>query len=157
MKTETKIIELNHEDLVNLFSTAMFGSNYLSVYYEADVDYDEDDCHEDIIAKVLLNGGDVCITDAYADGCRYGNLRYQWNEDYDCTYHVRYIDILNGLERAANGTFKTCPDVSKDFAMRNQEFAKRSFNAFAFDERNWDALTADCLMQIILFDEIVYG
>ena len=25
------------------------------------------------------------------------------------------------------------------------------------DEREWDAITADCLMQIILFDEIVYG
>ena len=157
MKTKTTIEDLTQEDLVNLFSTALFGSNYLSVYYEADVDYDKDDCHEDIIAKILLNGGDVCITDAYADGCHYGNLRYEFNEDYDATYRVRYIDIWRGLERAANGTFNLREDVGADFADRNETFAKRSFNAFAYDEREWDAITADCLMQIILFNEIIYG
>jgi hypothetical protein len=61
------------------------------------------------------------------------------------------------LKRAANGTFNLCPDVNDTFADGNKEFARRSFNAFDFDEREWDLTTADCLMQIILFDEIVYG
>jgi hypothetical protein len=64
---------------------------------------------------------------------------------------------MQGLERAANGTFNLRPDVGADFADRNAEFARRSFNAFAFDEQEWDLETADCLMQIILFNEIVYG
>ncbi|MBQ5693886.1 MAG: hypothetical protein IIV71_01315, partial [Bacteroidaceae bacterium] len=120
-------------------------------------EHDEQDCHEDIIANILLNGGAVRVTDSYADGCHYGKLRWEFNEDYDATYYVRFIDIWQGLERAANGTFNLRPDVGDDYAERNKEFAKRSFNAFAFDEREWDMVTADCLMQIILFDEIVYG
>ena len=157
MKTKTTIEDLNQEDLVNLFSSAIYGSKYLSVYYEADVDYDDDDCHEDIIAKILLNGGEVCIVDGYADGIHHGNLSYEFDEDDNAVYHVRYIDIRRGLEKAANGTFNLREDVGADFADRNEAFGKRSFNAFAYDDRDWDIITADCLMQIILFDEIVYG
>lgn len=157
MKTEVKITEITQEDLVNLLSTALYGSSYLSADYEEAIEYDEDDCYEDIMAKILLNGGEIQVTDSYADGCHYGNLRWEYNEDYDAIYHVRFIDIWQGLERAANGTFNLRPDVGEDYAERNKEFAKRSFNAFAFDEREWDAITADCLMQIILFDEIIYG
>jgi hypothetical protein len=47
--------------------------------------------------------------------------------------------------------------VNDTFADGNKEFARRSFNAFAFDDTEWDLTTADCLMQIILFNEIVYG
>lgn len=157
MKTQLTITELTKEDLVNLFSTAFYGSNYLSADYEEAIEYDEEDCHEEILAEILLNGGAIKVTDSYADGCHYGNLRYQHNEDYDATYYVRDIDIILGLERAANGTFNLRPDVGADFADRNAEFARRSFNAFAFDEQEWDLETADCLMQIILFNEIVYG
>ena len=159
MKTRTTIEELTQEDLVDLFSTAFYGSDRLVANYDEDdvVERDNDDCYEDIMAKILLNGGAIYVTDTYADGCHYGNLKYQFNEDYDATYTLRYIDILNGLERAANGTFNTRKDVSNDFADRNREFGRRSFEAFAWNEREWDAITADCLMQIILFDEIVYG
>ena len=157
MKTQTKITELTKEDLSDLFSTAFYGSNYLSVYYEAEVDYEDDDCHEDIMALILLNGGDIKVTDGYADGCHYGELPYQFNEDYDATYTLRLEDIIKGLERAANGTFNTRKDVGADYADRNVAFAKRSFEAMAWNINDWDAITADCLMQIILFDEIIYG
>lgn len=159
MKTQVTITEITQEDLVDFLNTAFYGSNYLSVDYDEDakIERDDDDCYEDIMAKILLSGGAIKVTDGYADGCHYGKLKYQFNEDYDATYTLRYIDILNGLERAANGTFNTRKDVGDDFADRNIEFAKRSFNAFDWNEREWDALTADCLMQIILFDEIVYG
>lgn len=157
MKTQLTITELTKEDLVNLFSTALYDSTYLSADYDEAIEYDEEDCHEEILAEILLNGGAIKVTDYYADGCHYGNLRYQYNEDYDATYYVRFIDIMQGLERAANGTFNLRADVGADFADRNAEFARRSFNAFAFDEQEWDLGTADCLMQIILFNEIVYG
>ena len=153
MKTQTTITDLTTEDLVNLFSTAFYGSNYLSADYEESVEHDEDDCYEDIMANILLNGGKIMVTDSYADGCHYGTLDWQYNEDYDVTYDVRIEDIKRGLERAANGTF----NAGVYYQEQTKAFAKRSFNAFAFDEREWDLTTADCLMQIILFDEIVYG
>lgn len=164
MNTQTTITDLTQEDLVNLFSTAFYGSNYLSADYEESVEYNEDDCHEEIMAKILLNGGKILITDGYAeDGEVYGNLPCEVKEDeenYGCfitTYFATLKDILSGLTKAANGTFNTRPDVSAEYSDRNIEFAKRSFNAFAFDEREWDYNTADCLMQIILFNEIIYG
>lgn len=157
MKTQLTITELTKENLVDLFSTAFYGSSYLSAEYDEAIEYDEEDCHEEILAEILLHGGAIKVTDSYADGCHYGNLKYQYNEDYDATYYVTLEDIKKGLEKAANGTFNLRQEVSADFADGNKEFARRSFNAFAFDEREWDALTADCLMQIILFDEIVYG
>ena len=156
MKIKTTIEELTKEDLVDLFSTAFYGSTYLCAGYDEPVE-DNDDCYEETMAKILLNGGAIKVTDTYADGCHYGNLRYEYNEDYDATYYVRYMDIINGLERAINGTFNARKDVGADFAERNIAFARWSFNAFAYDERDWDALTADCLMQIILFNEIIYG
>lgn len=157
MKTKTTITELTKEDLVNLLSGALYGSPYLSAEYDVSVEYDEDDSYEEIMANILLNGGAIKVTDSYADGCFFGSLRHESNEDNDATYHVRYIDILNGLEKAANGTFNTCPEVGEVFAERNAAFARQSFKAFAHYESAWDAVTADCLMQIILFNEIVYG
>lgn len=159
MKTHTTINEITHDDLVDLFSSACYGSNYLSVEYEESIEYNESDCHEDIIANILLNGGSVKVTDAYADGVHYGKLKYEYNEDNDAIYTVTLKDIKRGLERAANGTFNVgkndefCPD----WVDRNINFAKRSFNAFTGNEEEWDAITADCLMQVILFNEIVYG
>lgn len=162
MKTQTTITELAKEDLVNLLSTALYGSNYLSADYEESIEYDEDESHEEIMAGILLGFGKILITDHYAeDGEVYGDLPCEVKKDEDgcltTTYFVTLDDIMIGLTRAANGTFNTCPDVSDEYADRNIEFAKRSFNAFAFDEREWDYNTADCLMQIILFDEIIYG
>jgi hypothetical protein len=157
MKTQVTIKELTKEDLVDLFSTAFYGSNYLSADYEEAIEYNEEDCYEEIMANILLNGGKIFVTDGYADGCHYGNLQYQFNEDYDATYTLRLEDIIKGLEKAANGTFNLRQDVGADYADRNREFAKRSFEAMAWNINEWDAITADCLMQIILFDEIIYG
>jgi hypothetical protein len=157
MKTQVTIKELTKEDLVDLFSTALYCSNYLSADYDEEMEQDDEDSCEDVMAKILLNGGAIRITDEYADGCHYGELPYQFNEDYDATYTLRLEDVIKGLERAANGTFNLRQDVGADYADRNREFAKRSFEAMAWNEREWDLTTADCLMQIILFDEIIYG
>ena len=160
MKTQTIVKEITHEDLVNLLSGALYGSNYLSADYEEAVEYDEDDSYEDVMANILLHGGTIYITDHYAeDGEVYGNLSCEVKEDDEgnlsTTYSVTLNDIKDGLERAANGTFNA--GLISDWRERSIEFAKRSFEAFSWNEREWDAITADCLMQIILFDEIVYG
>ena len=57
---------------------------------------------------------------------------------------------MRGLERASDGTFKASTEMWR-------QDGRDAFRAFAYDTNDWDALTADCLMQIILFDEIVYG
>lgn len=157
MKTKTIITEISAGDLTDLFSAALCGSNYLSAGYDEQDTDDNDECFEDALARILLAGGAVQFADGYAEGCRYGSLESTLNEDGIAMYTIRLDDVMRGLERASDGTFNARPDVSASFADGNKRFARRSFNAFASDDSDWDATTADCLMQIILFDEIIYG
>lgn len=157
MKTQTQvtITEITTEDLVNLFSTALYGSSYLTAGYEESVEYDEDDCHEEIMANILLNGGKVKVTDHYADGCHYGRLPWRYEEDYEVTYEVGLEDIKRGLERAASGTFDAGNDEWTEQELRS---ARISFESFANEDSvDFDLVRADILMQIILFDKTIYG
>lgn len=154
MKTQTIISEITHDDLVNLFSTALYGSNYLSSSYDESVDENDDDCYEDVLAKILLSGGKIQITDYYAEGCDYGNLPRKMDEDENYTYTVTLEDIKTGLAKAADGTFNS---QSKDFVEDERRFAKRAFDFFVTEACDFDLTYADCLMQIILFNEIIYG
>ena len=84
MKTKTTITELSHEDLVNLLSTATYGSSWLSCTVAKatsdSLDIKEEDCREDVWAKALLAGFPVFLTDHQAEGCTYGP-RGTVNED----------------------------------------------------------------------------
>lgn len=159
METTITIKSISEENLVDLFSTAFYGSTYLSADYEESVEYNEDACYEEILAKVLLHGGKIYVTDHYAEGSAYGELPHAPSEDDEdnIVYQLTLEDILRGLERAANGTFNAREDIGGDFADNNIAFARRSFSDFAYDGDGCDAITADCLMQVILFNEVVYG
>ena len=163
MKTKTTITEITHEDLVNLFSTALYGSTYLSADYTIEdkksVDVSEDDCYEDIIAKILLSGKSVKVTDDYAEGCCYGSLPYRFqdkdDDDSSVIYCVTLDDIKRGLEKAADGTFNA---GDNEWAEQTKRSARVSFDSFMDEDAcDFDLVRADILMQIILFDEIIYG
>lgn len=163
MKTQITITEITHEDLVNLFSTALYGSTYLSADYTIEdkksIDVSEDDCYEDIIAKILLSGKSVEVTDDYAEGCSYGSLPYKFydkdDDDSSVIYFVNLESIKRGLERAAGGTFNAGND---EWTEQTKRSAKVSFDSFMDEDAcDFDLVRADILMQIILFDEIIYG
>lgn len=152
MKTKTTITELTHNDLVELFSTALTGSSYLMADYDESTEYDEDDCFEDILANILLHGGSIKVTDYHAEGEVYGSLPHEIDEDENVTYFVTYDDIKRGLERAADGTFNAGNDKW------TKRSARVSFDSFMDEDScQFDLGGADILMQIILFDEIIYG
>lgn len=148
-KTITTITELDKEDLVNLLSTALYGSSYLSASYAESVEHGKGESWEDTMATILLNGESIIFTDHYAEGETYRDWA-SLDERGNGLYPVYLNDFMRGLERAANGTFKASTDMWRDEG-------RNAFHAFACDTHDWDALSADCLMQIILFDEIVYG
>ena len=163
MKTKITITELSHNDLVDLFSTALYGSSYLSADYTIEdrksVDVSDDDCYEDIIAKILLSGKSIEVTDNYAEGCSYGSLAYRFqdkdDDDSSVTYRVTLDDIIRGLEKASDGTFNAGND---EWTERTKKSARVSFDSFMNEDRcDFDLVRADILMQIILFDEIIYG
>lgn len=163
MKTKTTITELSHNDLVDLFSTALSGSSYLSADYTIEdrksVYVPDYACYEDIIAKILLSGKSVEVTDDYAEGCSYGSLPYKFydkdDDDSSVIYFVNLESIKRGLERAADGTFNAGDD---EWTERTKRSARVSFDSFMDEDRcDFDLVRADILMQIILFDEIIYG
>ena len=156
MKTKTTVTELSHDDLVELFSTALFGSSYLGADYEESIEHDEKDCFEDILANILLHGGCIKVNDYYSEGDVYGELPHELDEENECaTYFVTYDDIKRGLEKAADGTFKGDNDK---YRANELAFARKAYDAFVnYDDCGFDSVYADALMQIILFDEIIYG
>lgn len=155
MKRNITITEITKDDLVNLFSTSLYGSLYLVADYPKG-EYDADDCYEDKLAKALLNGQTIVVRDTYAEGCVYGNLPHELEgceEDEDIAnvaYKVTLEDVKRGLERAGSGTFKINFDGE-------EKFASEAFNMFANEDLSFDFTYADCLMQIIVFNELIYG
>ena len=159
VKNNVEILDITHSDLVNLFSTALYGSSYLSVEYNKEfynslpASKKEGDCLEDAIADVLLNGGEVYLYDGYAEGEVYSDsgkvIKEEYGDDEYVQYTITLADVIEGLQKAASGTYKANDD---------NEFAKQSFDRFAEDEcMDFDIVNADALMQIIMFNEIIYG
>ena len=157
MKTKTTITELTHDDLVNLFSTALTGSSYLVADYDESTEYDEDDCFEDILANILLHGGSIKVTDYYADGCVYGSLPHEYvdnDDEGEVVYVLTLDDIKRGLQHALDGTFK----LNRGYEIHERRIARKAFESFVDKESyDFDLSYADTLLQIILFDEIIYG
>ena len=155
-KKQVTITEITHDDLVNLFSTALYGSTYLDADYPNSDIYEEDDCYEDKLAKALLNGQTIVVRDTYAEGCVYGNLPHEIegcedDEDIaDVAYEVTLEDVKKGLEKAGSGTFIINFDGEKEFGVK-------AFDMFANEDLSFDLVCADCLMQIIVFGELIYG
>ena len=148
MKTKTIIAEINQSDLVNLLSTATYGSNYLSVikkksdYYGTKLE-DGEDCKEDTWAKVLLSGKPVFVLDFFSfDGEAYGNLPHEFDKNRGAMkYTVTLEDIKNGLQKAID---------------KGGWSAKCVFDLMNEDSSDFDLTEAETLLQIITFGEVIY-
>lgn len=149
MKTELKITDITHDDLVNLISTARYGNSWLGLNYDS-IEYNElskeqkqGDCIEDKMADLLLAGKSVELYDMYCMDKDefYGTLPHRYDEDGDMRYTVTLEDIKRGLEKAYQDDYlREC-----------------LFNLINDDGCNLNGIEADNLIQCILFGEIIYG
>lgn len=147
MKTKTIITEITHDDLVNLLSTATYGSSYFYVmkkkkdYYGTELE-DENDFREDALAKILLAGRPVYVLDFYSEEVAYGKLPREWDEKHCAMkYTVTLEDIKKGLQKAIdNGGWD----------------AKCAFDLINDDSCDLDLIEAENLLQIITFGEAIY-
>ena len=156
MKTKTIITELSQEDLVNLFSTATYGSNWLGIRTgeTTGVEKSGNDCIEDVWAKAVLAGHKLKCTDYYAEGEAYGKLGRVIKCEDEVTYFVGLKEIIAGLQKCLDGTFKHDDDVSgKGEATWLAECVKHLQDG-GYDLDNPEA---EALMQVIMFDELIYG
>lgn len=152
MKTKTTILEINHEDLVDFFSTAlygsrMFGARYDSIEYYELKDANENDCYEDKLARLLLAGKTIEIIDKYAEDADeyYGNLPHVWvwNEyEYEMIYTVSLDDIKRGIQSCLDG---------------DDYLSECARNLVHSDEGNFDSPQAENILQVVLFGEMIYG
>lgn len=153
-QNNTKINSLTHEDLSDFLSTALYGSEFLSADYDADFyesipeEQRNGNCFEDKLADVLLNDGTIYIYDTYAEGETYGEnpKRYLTDDGEDAVYPITLKEIINGLEKCANGTYK---------GQGENKYLCECFHNLATDD--YDQVDAENLMQIILFNELIYG
>ena len=162
MKTKTTITEITHDDLVNLLSTATCGSSWLETWTPAEIreklGIEPGDCREDIQAKALLSHEVIVATDNYAEGEKYGEhlstIEDPDDEGSPVNYYLVLDHIKDGIAAALDGTFKANDDAEIDFAATCARQFIEDCRGFCSD---FDITAADALMQIIMFNEIIYG
>lgn len=158
MKTTTTITEINKEDLINLFCTALYGNNWLI----ADYDYEkyksifdkDDECYEDKLAKIILNGGTIELVDMNSveeeEGAYGANERVYYDEERSAfVYPINYSDIVIGLQNALDKNV-TCH-------CNEEDWLRQAAMRFVNESSSFDLADADALMQAIMFNELVYG
>lgn len=154
MKTKTTIHEMSQEDLVNLLSTATYGSSWLSCTVSKatrDAVKADGDTREDIWAKALLRGYPIYVTDHQAEGVTYGGLTSCVNSDDEesATYRVEMNDVLDGLGYAMDGDFEPNDEDEVELAARCVLHLRDGSSEF-------DNTEAEILMQIIMFGPVIY-
>ena len=142
MTFTVQVTGVTHEELVNLFSTAFYGNEYMGANYDKNElnqipeDKREGNCFEDFLADMILNGKSIQVTDYLAEGEDYGCL-HCYPAEYDdefIVYDLELEDILQGLSSEAN--FRMMQEIQSG---------------------EGDMFTAYGLMQRIIFTEEIYG
>lgn len=163
VRRQIEIEEMTHEDIVDFLSTALCGNPSIGVEeirYDGDTenDPDGDRCYEDRLADALLNGGTVVFYDNDSDGEVYGTRGQAIKgDDFDMTvYPTTLEDIKRGIENAFSGNFK-CWDPDGSFYKEAKEYVMNCAVDLIDDPCMLDFDEANTLLQIILFNEVVYG
>lgn len=163
VRTKTTIEELTHEDLVKLLFTATYLSPWLDCYIEKVVKMDitnlidPNDCREDVWAKALLAGRPIVCVDGYADSRVYGENEDKLkriDDDGNVEYRITLKDIKKGLARCADGSY------NHPFSKWDGEevaWVSECFRNLLYDDGTLDLTKAEALMQVIIFNEIIYG
>lgn len=153
MKTKTTITEITQEDLVNLLTTATYGSSWISCTVtkltREEVKADGDS-REDVWAKALLAGFPIYLTDHQAEGCSYGGHDHGiTDEDGSVTYRVILDDIKEGLAAAFDGDFEPADEDECELGAKCAMHLRDETSDF-------DTFEAETLAQIIMFGTIIY-
>lgn len=155
-------VQFNKDQLVNIFSTALYGNNALgadcgvqvnpnSKFYEAiDPDDQDEDTLEDSLSQHLLNGGTLILWDLYAEEDddvqgKYADTAF-WDEELDWMgYPVTYEEMMRRIN-------KVLADGGDDAQFCAKLVAKVESEDVSFDL--WDGWN---LVQYIMFGELIYG
>ena len=137
MKTKITVTELDHEDLVNLLSTALYGSSWFEADYDNNIyrtlTVKGGDCFEDKLADMLLAGHKITIIDHEAEGESYSKKCVGFDGE-SAIYEVTLKDFL-----------KTAS------TQRGYQLVEEVLDG------DGDYWTGDAFLQRVVFGEEVYG
>lgn len=138
MKTKITVTEFTHDELVNLLSTALYGSSWFEADYDNDkyklIENKEGDCFEDKLADMLLAGHKITLIDNYAEGESYSKKFVGFNRDESANYEISLKDLLKTASTKSG--FKLVEEVL---------------------DGDGDYWTADAFLQRVVFGEEIYG
>ena len=138
MKTKITVTEINHEELVDLLSTALYDSSWFGASYDSDtykkLKNTTGECFEDKLADMLLAGHQISITDYEADGESYSIKCTKITADGDAVYKVGLEDFLK------------VASTKTGFKLLNEVL-----------DGTGDYWTADAFLQRVVFGEEIYG
>lgn len=138
MKTKITVTEFTHDELVDLLSTALYGSSWFEADYDNDkyklIENKEGDCFEDKLADMLLAGHNITLIDNYAEGESYSKKCVGFNKDESANYEISLKDLLKTASTKSG--FKLVEEVL---------------------DGDGDYWTADAFLQRVVFGEEIYG
>ena len=137
MKTKITVTEFTHEELVDLLSTALYGSSWFEADYDNNI-YNslknkEGDCFEDKLADMLLAGHKITIYDHEAEGESYSKKCVRFDGE-SAVYEITLKDFL-----------KTAS------TKRGYQLVEEVLSG------DGDYWTGDAFLQRVVFGEEVYG
>lgn len=144
MKTQTVVTDVTKGDLVNLLSTAHYGSYWLGLDYKAGNNTNQNGSFEDKLASILLEGKKIVFIDFNVDDEEdvYGNLPHHFNKSEGAMYYdVTLKDIETGIAKAFD----------------KGGFENQCANYLVYEPENLDLYEAEALMQMCVFGELIYG
>jgi hypothetical protein len=138
MKTKITVTSMEHEELVDLLSTALEGSNWFGASYDKklyeSIQETHGYCLEDKLADMLLSGHQITITDYEAEGESYSGKCTKITADGNAVYKVGLDDFLKVASTKTG--FKLLSEVL---------------------DGTGDYYTADAFLQRVVFGEEIYG
>jgi len=148
MKIKVQVTELTQENLVDLFSCATYGSDWLYILtpkgaYTGTPLQKDGDAREDMWAKVLLAGKKVYACDYSAEDAddHYGKLPHKFDRKEGAMRYELTLDAVKaGLAKAME-----------------DEYACKYVLDLMHNPCDVDYDEADTLMQFVVFGEVIYG
>ena len=139
MKTKITVTEFEHEELVDILSTALYDSSWFGAGYDKDkynaIKEKNGECFEDALSDMLLAGHKIEITDYEAEGEKHSDKCVKINEgDGSAFYEVGLEDFLK------------VASTKRGYQLVDEVLSGEG-----------DYWTADAFLQRVVFGEEIYG
>lgn len=152
---KTIIASLSKDDLINLFATAIYGNDGIEVK-TCKKPGKKAMTIEESIANVLLEGGNIEITDLYSEE-RKSKPKHYGKNHISVRWKPFIVDKYFADEQGEWGHMIYTINLKNIIDGINNSKSAKEYAHTLFDESDGDFYTAYNLLQLIVFGKEVYG